>query len=97
MKYSQSKSIIICNKLGLHARACAKLVALANKFTCSVSITKDKSNRTVNVKSIMAVMMLAANMGTSVTVTVEGDDINEVQTALIQIVALIENKFGEAE
>lgn len=97
MKQSESKSIIICNKLGLHARACSKLVALANQFACNIFITKDKINRTVNAKSIMAVMMLAANMGTPITITAEGDDKVEVQDALVQIIALIENKFGEAE
>ena len=93
----QSKLTVICNKLGLHARACSKLVALASQFSCGILITKDKNNRTVNAKSLMALMMLAANMGTEVTITVEGENENEVQSALSQIVLLIENKFGESE
>jgi phosphocarrier protein len=96
-KLESSESIVICNKLGLHARACSKLVALANKFTCDIRITKDKNNRTVNAKSIMAVMMLAANMGTLVTITTEGENSTEVQAALAQIIGLIANKFGETE
>jgi phosphocarrier protein HPr len=82
----------INNKLGLHARASAKLTKLAGSFPCEVWISKGE--RRVNAKSIMGVMMLAAGMGTTVEIDIEGDREQEAMDALL---ALIADKFGEGE
>ena len=82
----------INNKLGLHARASAKLTKLAGSFPCQVWISR--GDRRVNGKSIMGVMMLAAGMGTEVTVETVGE---REQEALEAILALIADKFGEGE
>ncbi|MFT6550834.1 MAG: phosphocarrier protein [Zhongshania marina] len=85
-------NIIIINKLGLHARAAAKLVATAGAFGASVQVgVGDKS---VDGKSIMAVMMLAASKGTELTVRCDGDD---EQAALTAVLDIISQRFGEAE
>lgn len=84
--------IEITNKLGLHARAAAKLVKVAGGFTSSIEI--EKQEQRVNAKSIMSVMMLAASRGNTVKLFVEGDD----QTnAMASVIELIQNKFGEDE
>jgi phosphocarrier protein len=83
---------IISNKLGLHARASAKLTKLAGSFPCEVWITKGE--RRVNAKSIMGVMMLAAGLGSEVTLDTEGA---QAQEALDALLALIADKFGEGE
>jgi len=85
-------SVTISNKLGLHARASAKLTKLAGSFPCEVWISRGE--RRVNAKSIMGVMMLAAGMGTQVTVETDGAKEQEAMTALL---ALINDKFGEGE
>ncbi len=82
----------ISNKLGLHARASAKLTKLAGSFPCEVWIAKGE--RRVNAKSIMGVMMLAAGMGTEVVLDTEGDREQEAMDAML---ALIADKFGEGE
>ena len=82
----------ISNKLGLHARASAKLTKLAGSFACEVWVTRGE--RRVNAKSIMGVMMLAAGIGSQVTVEVDGED---EQAALDGVLAVIANRFGEAE
>jgi len=82
----------IINKLGLHARASAKLTQLAAKFQSEVWMTRNK--RRVNAKSIMGVMMLAAGKGAVVQIEVEGPDEKECLDALMQ---LIDSKFGEDE
>ena len=82
----------ISNKLGLHARASAKLTKLAGGFSCEVWMSRGE--RRVNAKSIMGVMMLAAGMGAEVTVETDGP--NE-QEAMDAILALIHDKFGEGE
>ena len=87
-----SKQVEVINKLGLHARASAKLVEVANKFTCNIYLNKD--NKKANAKSIMNVMMLAASRGSILTITVDG--IDEVH-ALQAIEDLITGKFGELE
>jgi phosphocarrier protein len=87
-----TKDIEIINKLGLHARASAKLTQLASKFQCEVFMTRNK--RRVNAKSIMGVMMLAAGKGTTVLLEAEGADEADCMAALEQ---LIQDKFGEAE
>ena len=85
-------NVTISNKLGLHARASAKLTKLAGSFACEVWITRGE--RRVNAKSIMGVMMLAAGIGTEVTVETDGVD---EQPAMEALLALINDKFGEGE
>lgn len=87
-----SKTITIKNKLGLHARASSKLAELSNQYDCDLTIIKD--NKTANTKSIMGVMMLAASVGSMVTINACGEDEDQ---ALQAIVELFENKFGEIE
>jgi phosphocarrier protein len=82
----------ICNKLGLHARASAKLSKLAGSYPCEIFITKGE--RRVNAKSIMGVMMLAAGIGSTVELDTEGDRAEEALQALLD---LIRDKFGEGE
>lgn len=84
--------IEIINKLGLHARASAKLTQAAGRFQCAVFVSK--GGRRVNAKSIMGVMMLAAGKGT--TLELETDGIDEAD-AMAAVVALINDKFGEGE
>ena len=84
------RTIMIVNKLGLHARAAAKLVTLAAKFKSEIRVTKD--GREVSGKSIMGVMMLAAAKGSRVTFRAEGPD---AEKALDAIEALIARKFDE--
>ena len=82
----------IINKLGLHARASAKLTQLAGSFRSDVWM--EKGPRRINAKSIMGVMMLAAGKGSQVTVETDGED---AQVALDAILKLIADKFGEGE
>ncbi|MGH8504574.1 MAG: HPr family phosphocarrier protein [Stenotrophobium sp.] len=84
------RAVEIVNKLGLHARAAAKLVTLAGKFSADVRVRKD--GREVSGKSIMGVMMLAAAMGSRITLIAEGDDAAQ---ALDELAALIADRFGE--
>ena len=85
-------TVKISNKLGLHARASAKLSKLAGSFRSEVSLSRN--GRRVNAKSIMGVMMLAAGLGAEVEIETEGDDADAAMTALC---ALIDDKFGEGE
>ena len=82
----------ISNKLGLHARASAKLTKLAGSYPCEVWLSRGE--RRVNGKSIMGVMMLAAGLGTEITVETIGEREQEAMDALL---ALIADKFGEGE
>ena len=82
----------ISNKLGLHARASAKLTKLAGSFPCEVWVTNGE--RRVNAKSIMGVMMLAAGLGSEVEIETSGD---QEQAAMEALLALIQDKFGEGE
>ena len=82
----------INNKLGLHARASAKLTKLAGSFPCDVWMSRGE--RRVNAKSIMGVMMLAAGMGSEVTIETAGE---REQDAMDALLALIADKFGEGE
>ena len=82
----------ITNKLGLHARASAKLTQLASGFESEIHLTRN--GRRVNAKSIMGVMMLAAGKGSSISIEAEGAD---AEAALAAIGALIADKFGEGE
>ena len=85
-------NITISNKLGLHARASAKLTKLAGSFPCEVWMSKGE--RRINAKSIMGVIMLAAGIVSMVTLETDGDQEQEASTALL---ALIDDKFGEGE
>jgi phosphocarrier protein len=85
-------SVTISNRLGLHARASAKLTKLAGSYPCEVWIARGE--RRVNAKSIMGVMMLAAGIGTTVELETHGDREQEAMNALL---ALMNDKFGEGE
>jgi phosphocarrier protein len=85
-------NVTISNKLGLHARASAKFTKLAGTFRSDVSMSRGE--RSVNAKSIMGVMMLAAGLGSEVQIEVSGDD---EQSAMDALLALVNDKFGEAE
>jgi phosphocarrier protein len=87
-----SAELTIANKLGLHARAAAKLTQIASSFQSEVWLTRN--GRRVNAKSIMGVMMLAAGKGASVTVEAEGLDADEAVAAIRELVA---GRFGEGE
>ena len=88
----QKTTVIISNKLGLHARASAKLTKLAGGFACDVHMSRN--GRRINAKSIMGVMMLAAGLGSEVEIETDGAD--EVQ-ALGALVAMIDDRFGEGQ
>ena len=85
-------TITISNKLGLHARASAKLTKLAGGFRCDVHMSRN--GRRVNAKSIMGVMMLAAGAGTEIEIETDGEDEKPAMEALR---ALIDDKFGEGQ
>jgi len=85
-------TVTISNKLGLHARASAKLTKLAGSHNCEVWMSRGE--RRINAKSIMGVMMLAAGIGSQVEIETSGTD---EQQAMDAIVALISDKFGEGE
>ena len=87
-----TKETEIINKLGLHARASAKLTQMAGKFQCEVWMSKGA--RRINAKSIMGVMMLAAGLGSTVTLETDGAREQEAMDALL---ALMADKFGEGE
>ena len=88
----RQREVEIINKLGLHARAAAKLTQLAAKYQCDVSLARN--GRKVNAKSIMGVMMLAAGLGSEIQIETDGED---EQAAMDALRALIEGKFGEGE
>ena len=87
-----SVEAMIVNKLGLHARAAAKLTHLAGNYQCDIWLSR--SGRRVNAKSIMGVMMLAAGQGTSVQIEAQGADADQAIAALARLIA---DKFGEGE
>jgi phosphocarrier protein len=87
-----SRDCVISNKLGLHARASAKLTQLAARYKSEVWLTRN--GRRVNAKSIMGVMMLAAGKGAAVTLETDGPDENDAMSALV---TLIDNKFDEGQ
>ncbi|MDP2144934.1 MAG: HPr family phosphocarrier protein [Gallionella sp.] len=88
----QQQDVLIINKLGLHARASAKLTQLASSFKCEVMLSRN--GRRVNAKSIMGVMMLAAAKGATIGIETSGPDEEEAMQALM---ALINDYFGEGE
>jgi phosphocarrier protein HPr len=85
-------TLVISNKLGLHARASAKLTKLASSFQCEVFMTRN--GRRVNAKSIMGIMMLAAGLGAEVELETDGEDEQQATNALT---ALVNDKFGEGQ
>ncbi len=87
-----SAEVQIINKLGLHARASAKLTQVASGYKCEVWL--ERNGRRVNAKSIMGVMMLAAGKGATITVDAEGED---ADAALAAVLKLIADKFDEGE
>ena len=89
---THSVEATIVNRLGLHARAAAKLTHLAGSYPCDIWISR--SGRRVNAKSIMGVMMLAAGQGSSVKLEAEGADAEQAIQALTKLIA---DKFGEGE
>jgi phosphocarrier protein len=84
--------VIIVNKLGLHARAAAKLVGTASRFDSRILLRKDE--REVDAKSILAVMMLAASKGTTIELIIDGPDEENAKAALAELIA---DYFGEGE
>jgi len=88
----QKRDIEIVNKNWAYARASAKLTQTATRFKCEVNL--ERNGRRVNAKSIMGVMMLAAGKGVTIQMETEGDDEAD---AMVALVALIEDKFGEGE
>ena len=90
MKLERQTEVI--NRLGLHARASAKLVKSAGRYTSSILIGTD--SETVDGKSIMGLMMLAATQGTTMTITIEGED---AESAMHDIIGLFEDRFDEHE
>lgn len=86
------QDVLIINKLGLHARASAKLTQLASQYPCEVWLSRN--GKRINAKSIMGVMMLAAGKGSTINIETDGD---REQEAMGSIVALINNYFGEGE
>lgn len=86
------EQLTIINKLGLHARAAAKLVGVAGNYESRITLSKD--GREADAKSIMSVMMLAASQGTDLAVEIDGPDAADAWTAIL---ALVQDRFGEAE
>jgi phosphocarrier protein HPr len=86
------QSVQVSNKLGLHARAAAKLVRLASHFSSEIHLSREDANQQIDSKSILGVLMLAASKGTRLIVSIEGQD--EIE-AIEAIRGLFEKKFGE--
>ena len=88
----QKQTVPIVNKLGLHARASAKLTQTAGRFPCAIHVSRN--GKRVNAKSIMGVMMLAAGMGATIEIETEGEDEDAAMAALVKLIA---GKFDEGE
>jgi phosphocarrier protein HPr len=86
----QTRLVELTNRLGLHARACAKVVRVASQFRCSVSLIWN--GKKASASSIVAVMLLAAGMGATIRVETSGPDETEAMTAMVQLIA---GQFGE--
>ncbi len=86
------QSVLVSNKLGLHARAAAKLVRLASRFSSEIHLSREDANQQIDSKSILGVLMLAASKGTRLVISIEGQDEAEAVEA---IRVLFEEKFGE--
>ena len=88
----QERRVTISNRLGLHARASARLVRRATQFTCQIELAREDTNHKADGKSILSVLLLAASCGTRLIITTIGDDEERAADALVE---LIEQKFGE--
>jgi phosphocarrier protein HPr len=86
------QSVLVSNRLGLHARAAAKLVRLASRFSCDIYLSREDANQQIDSKSILGILMLAASKGTHLVITIDGQDEAEAREAICQ---LFETKFGE--
>jgi phosphocarrier protein HPr len=86
------QSILVSNRLGLHARAAAKLVRLASRFSSEVHLSREDANQQIDSKSILGILMLAASKGTRLIVSIEGKDEAEAGEAIRE---LFETRFGE--
>ncbi|MEK6287129.1 MAG: HPr family phosphocarrier protein [Acidobacteriota bacterium] len=88
----QERTVTISNRLGLHARAAARLVRRASQFNSNVTLLRKDTGETADGKSILSVLLLAASLGTSLIIKTEGDDEERAVNALVE---LVEQKFGE--
>jgi phosphocarrier protein HPr len=88
----QTRLIELTNRLGLHARACAKVVQLASQFRCNISLIWN--GRRASASSMMAVMLLAAGVGATIRLETSGPDETEAMTAMVQLIA---GQFGEKQ
>jgi phosphotransferase system HPr (HPr) family protein len=94
MSYSLQETVTLKNKLGLHARAAAVFVQVADKYKSHIKLKKPNNSEWVNGKSILSVMTLDASQGSQIIINVEGPD---AQEALNRLIKLINDKFGEKE
>jgi phosphocarrier protein HPr len=88
------QSIVVANRLGLHARAAAKLVRLASRFSSDIHISREDANQRIDSKSILGILMLAASQGTRIILSIDGSDEGEAAEAIRE---LFETKFGEKQ
>jgi phosphocarrier protein HPr len=86
------QSVLVANRLGLHARAAAKLVRLASRFSSEIHLSREDANQQIDSKSILGILMLAAAKGTRLVISIQGQDEVEAGNAIIQ---LFESKFEE--
>jgi phosphocarrier protein HPr len=86
------QSVLVSNKLGLHARAAAKLVRLASRFSSEIYLSREDANQRIDSKSILGVLMLAASKGTRLVISIDGQDEAEAVEAIRE---MFEAKFGE--
>jgi phosphocarrier protein HPr len=86
------QSVLVSNNLGLHARAAAKLVRLASRFSSEIHLSRENANQQIDSKSILGILMLAAAKGTRLVISIEGQDEVEAGKAILQ---LFESKFDE--
>ena len=86
------QSVLVSNRLGLHARAAAKLVRLASGFASEIHLSREDANQQIDSKSILGVLMLAASQGTRLVISIEGQDEAEAVEAILR---LFDGKFGE--
>jgi phosphocarrier protein HPr len=86
------QSVLVSNRLGLHARAAAKLVRLASRFSSEVYLSREDANQQIDSKSILGVLMLAASQGTRLIFSIDGNDETEASAAICK---LFDTKFGE--
>jgi phosphocarrier protein HPr len=86
------QSVLVLNKLGLHARAAAKLVRLASRFSSEIHLSREDANQQIDSKSILGILMLAASKGTRLVISIDGQDEAEAVEAICRF---FEGKFGE--